>query len=107
MAETNGNLDEALRYALEASKNKPDSVAMSDTVGWIYFKKQASESAIQVLTNVVQKEPKDPIYRYHLAAAMLQNGDAADAKKELQTAMANRPNKVYEEKIKDLMAKIN
>ena len=107
LAETGGNLDEALRYALEASKDMPGNSAMSDTVGWVYFKKQASDTAIQVLSNVVQKEPGEPIYRYHLAAALLQKGDTTGAKRELQTAMTSKPTKLYEGRIKDLMAKIN
>ena len=106
-AETGGNLDEALRLAQEASRAMPGDMALADTLGWIYFKKKNNDSAIQVLTNAVQKAPRQAIYHYHLAAALLEKGDRVDARKQLQEAMNNQPPKVYEAKIRDLMAKVS
>jgi tetratricopeptide (TPR) repeat protein len=107
LAETGGNLDEALRLAQEASRSVPADMAFSDTVGWIYFKRKNTDSAIQVLTNVVQKEPKQAVYHYHLGAALLEKGDRAEARKQLQEAMNDKPSKVYEDRIRDLLAKVS
>lgn len=106
MADTGGNPDEALRMAQEASRQLPTNMAVSDTLGWIYLKKKMTDSAIQVLSNAVQKEPKQPIYRYHLAAALFEKGDMAAAKKELQIAMNDQPPKAYEGRIRELLARI-
>lgn len=107
MAETGGNLDEALRLAQEASHANPGEMAFSDTVGWIYFKKKNTDSAIQVLTNVVEKDPRDAVFHYHLAAALLDKGERAEARKQLQAALDNRPSKNYTAKIRDLMSKVS
>ena len=74
MAETGGNLDEALRLAQDASRRQPSNVGLSDTVGWIYLKKNLTDSAIQILSNVVQKDPRHPVYGYHLGSALYQKG---------------------------------
>jgi predicted Zn-dependent protease len=81
-------------------------MALSDTVGWIYFKKKNTDSAIQVLSNVVQKDPREAVYRYHLGAALLEKGDRSGAKKELMAAIGDHPSKVYEGKIRDLLTKV-
>lgn len=107
MADTGGNLDDALRLAQEASRAQPQDTAFSDTVGWIYFKKKDTDSAIHVLTNIVQKDPTRPEYHYHLAAALLEKGDRAEARRQLQAALENRPSKAYEAKIRDLMGKVS
>jgi tetratricopeptide (TPR) repeat protein len=105
MADTGGNLDEALRLAQSASRNQPANTALSDTVGWIYVKKNLPDSAIQILSNVVQKDPAQAVYRYHLGAALLQKGDTAGARVQLQAALADKPGKADEGKIGELLAK--
>ena len=105
MAETGGNLDEAMRMAQDATKAMPADTRFSDTLGWIYFKKKNDDSAIQVLTNIVLKEPKQPVYHYHLAAALLDKGDKVEARKQLQEAIINHPTPAYAAKIQELMAK--
>jgi Flp pilus assembly protein TadD len=107
MAETGGNLDDALRMAQEASKAMPADMAISDTVGWIYYKKKNTDSAIQVLSNVVQKDPTQAVYHYHLAAALLDKGDRSGAKRQLQEAMSAQPSKTYEGKIKEMLTQVN
>ncbi|HTA42746.1 MAG TPA: tetratricopeptide repeat protein [Bryobacteraceae bacterium] len=105
MAENGGNLDDALRLAQEALRQQPSNVAIADTVGVIYLKKNLPDSAIQVLSNATQKAPGQAIYRYHLAMALLQKGDKAGARRECESALANRPNKDDETKIRDLLAR--
>jgi tetratricopeptide (TPR) repeat protein len=105
MAETGGSLDEALRLAQDASRLQPANGALSDTVGWIYVKKNLTDSAVQILSNVVQKNPATPVYRYHLAVALLQRGDKVGAKAQLQAALANNPAKTDQQRIEDLLAK--
>lgn len=107
MAETGGNLDDALRLAQDALRQQPSNQAIADTVGLIYLKKNLPDSAIQVLSNATQKEPGQAVYRYHLAMALFQKGDKAGARRECETALASRPQKADEAKIRELLTKLS
>ncbi len=106
MAETGGDLNEAQRLAQDAAHEQPSNMAMADTLGWIYVKKKLPDSAIQVLSNVVRKDPKSSIHHYHLAVAYNDKGDKAAARQELEAALANRPPRDEEQRIRDLLAKL-
>jgi tetratricopeptide (TPR) repeat protein len=107
LANTGQDLDEALRMALSAQRQVKDNSAVADTVGWVYLKRGLTGSALQVFQNNVQKEPKNPTYRYHLAAALLASGDKLRAKEELQKALQSGPSHEEEPGIRQLLAKIS
>jgi Tfp pilus assembly protein PilF len=44
------------------------------------------------------------VYRYHFGAALLQKGDKAEARKQLEVALASQPSRPDELKISDLLA---
>ena len=104
LAEKGENLDDALRLAQEASRQQPGVLPLSDTLAYIYIKKNLPDSAIQILSNATRKDPKQPVYRYHLAMALLQKGDKAGARRECEAALAGAPGKADEEKIRALLA---
>ncbi len=105
LAESGQDLDEALRVALSAQKLAKDDSVVADTLGWVYLKKGLTGSALQVFQNNVKKDPKNPSYRYHLAAALLASGDKLKAKQELQKALQSGPSS-DEHSIRELLAKI-
>jgi len=105
LAESGQDLDEALRMALSAQKLAKDDSVVADTVGWVYLKKGLTSSALQVFQNNVKKEPKNPSFRYHLAAALLASGDKLKAKEELQKALQSGPSS-DEHNIRQMLAKI-
>jgi tetratricopeptide (TPR) repeat protein len=105
LADTGGNLDQALGYAQRAMQSKPDIDEISDTLGWIYMKKQLTDNAIEMFQKVVNKQPKNPMYRYHLAMALDQKGDRTEAKKHVQIALQNNPPTQEIENMKRLLAK--
>ena len=105
IAEKNGDLDTALTFAQRARQKWPHVQEISDTVAWIYLKKNLNDSAIEILTDLVNKHPNTPTFRYHLGAAWLQKGDRAKAKKEFETALENRPTSEETGKIKELLVK--
>src|SRR5205085_2944881 len=47
LAENNGDLDQALTYAQRAKQLLPNLSEVSDTLGWIYLKKQLTDNAVQ------------------------------------------------------------
>jgi len=107
LAESGQNLDEALQMALSAQKlMKDNNPVVADTVGWVYLKKGLTGSALLIFQNDVKKEPKNPTYRFHLAAAWLASGDRLKAKEELQKALQSNPSQAEEPAIRQLLAKI-
>jgi len=105
-AEEGVDLDLALTMAQRALQKAPNLTEISDTLGWIYIKKNLSEDAVRVFHDLVTKVPKNATYHYHFGMALLQKGDKPSAKKELETAMTNNPSKDEASKIRELLTKI-
>ena len=106
IAESGGDLDQALTYAQRAKQILPNLAEVSDTLGWIYLKKNLSDNAIQIFTDLVTREPNQSTYRYHLGMALSQKGDRPRAMKELEQALKNNPPKDEAGKIRALMSKL-
>ncbi|HML16283.1 MAG TPA: tetratricopeptide repeat protein, partial [Bryobacteraceae bacterium] len=105
-AEQGVDLDQALTMAQRAVQKVPGSMDMADTLGWIYIKKNLSDDAVRVFSDLVQKDPNNPTFHYHYGMALLQKGDKPSAKRELETAMKDKPSKDDAAKIQDLLRKI-
>ena len=105
MAETGGNLDEALTLATRAKQKLPTLYEVSDTIGWIYLKKNLADSAVDIFKDLVAKSPDNAIYHYHYAMALMQKGDKAGAAKQCQIALEKKPSKEEEGRIKELMSR--
>jgi Flp pilus assembly protein TadD len=106
LADTGGNLEEALRLAQRAQAMLPDAPEVADTIGWIYLKQDNIDSALQVFTNLVNAHPENPTYRYHLGAALLKKGNVSEAREELKGALANDPAENQAAAIRALMESI-
>jgi tetratricopeptide (TPR) repeat protein len=91
LAETGGSLDEALNDARRAMQIDSKQPRFNDTLGWIYFKQNLNESALQVFRGLTLTNPDNPTFHYHLAMVLLRKGDKASAKTELQTALSKKP----------------
>ena len=107
LCETGGNLDEALKSAQRAVQKAPERPGITDTLAWVYFKKGTTDIAVRLFGNVVQKDPENATFRYHLGAALLQKGDKEKARAELQTALSKKPQPAEEKKIRELLAGIS
>lgn len=106
MAENGNDLDRALNLATKARQKMPNNPDVSDTLGWIYIKKNLSDQAIMIFRDLSEKYPTRATYRYHLGMALIQKGDKPRARKELEVALANKPDKHEEGKIRELLAKL-
>jgi tetratricopeptide (TPR) repeat protein len=107
MADTGfGDLDQALTYAQRAKQVMPNLSEVSDTLGWIYLKKNMSDNATDVFQALVNQQPDNATYRFHLGMAYAQKGDKPKALRELQRALHSSPPKEEEDKIKDLINKL-
>jgi tetratricopeptide (TPR) repeat protein len=85
-------LDVALELAQRAKQGLPESSAVDDTLGWIYYKKDMPELAIKSLEASVRKEPRNVMYQYHLGLAYAKAGQASKARQILQDALKRAPN---------------
>ena len=74
MAETGGDLDDALTKAQRAKQLLPNLYEISDTLGWIYLKKNLPDNAIDIFKNLVAKESNHSTYHYHLGMAYSAEG---------------------------------
>jgi Flp pilus assembly protein TadD len=90
-AENGGNMDVALQLAKTAQAALPDSAEASDTLGWVYLKKELYGLSITTFRRAVELAPKNPTFHYHLGLAYARNGDNVRAKSTLQTALRLRP----------------
>jgi tetratricopeptide (TPR) repeat protein len=106
LADTAGDLDEALRLATNALAKNPGQPSFSDTIGYIYLKKGMLDSAIQSFSMLARRYPDSASFRYHLGLALFQKGEKAVARHELQAALANHPSPQETLRIRELLNEI-
>lgn len=90
-AERGGNIDVALTLARAAKERVPDDPNISDTLGWILYKKNVPGHAVEYLKEAVEKMPDQPVIRYHLGMSYLKSGNRIMAAKELGKALSLDP----------------
>ncbi len=105
-ADAGTDLDQALTLAQRANQQAPDDLNVKDTLAYIYTRKGLTDEGLRMLRDIVAKRPDSATFRIHLAMALMQKGDKAEARKELAAAESNKPNNDERRKIKDLIAKV-
>jgi tetratricopeptide (TPR) repeat protein len=106
LVETGGSLDEALTLAQRALRLDGKQPGFSDTLGWIYLKKNLGDSAAQVFRVLTQNYPDNPMYHYHFGLALQQKGDRATAKTELRTSLTKNPTGELRRDVEAALSKI-
>ena len=91
-ADTDGNLDVALQLAQTAKSQLPELPEVSDTLAWVYYKKDLPRLAVPLLEDAIAKDPKRAIYHAHLGLVYAKAGDKARAKASLTRALELQPN---------------
>jgi putative PEP-CTERM system TPR-repeat lipoprotein len=86
-AESGENLDVALQLAQTAYSKLPENADVSDTLGFVYYKKGLYPQAVKMLRASVEKEPTQPLFHYHLGLALSKSGDSEGAVKHLSKAL--------------------
>jgi tetratricopeptide (TPR) repeat protein len=84
------DLDSALKFAQQAVEIAPDSAAVSDTLGWIYYRKGLYKMGAPYLEHAAAKEPT-PRRKLHLALCYLKMGDRETGRPMLQSVLAQNP----------------
>jgi tetratricopeptide (TPR) repeat protein len=106
LAESTGDLDDALTKAQRAKQLLPSLYEISDTLGWIYLKKNLADQAIDVFKDLVVKQPNHSTYHYHLGMAYAQKGDKSKAVEQLKEALKYNPAKEEKDKIQQLITRL-
>lgn len=86
-SEKGENLEVALNLAQKAKERLPENARVADTLGWIFYKKDILLLAIDQFKFSVAREPKNPVFHYHLGMALYKKGDRDLAKRELEAAL--------------------
>jgi tetratricopeptide (TPR) repeat protein len=107
IAEQGGDLDLALTYAQRAKQKVPNSDEVSDTLAWIYLKKNLTPNALSIYDDLVKKQPNNNTFRYHRGLALLQKGDKVQAVREFQAALVKNNDAVETQKIREVLGRIN
>jgi tetratricopeptide (TPR) repeat protein len=106
MAENNGDLDDALTKAQRAKQLLPNLAEISDTLGWIYLKKNLPDNAVEIFKDLVSKQPNQSTFHYHLAMALSQKGDKSRALEQLKEALKYNPPKEEKDKIEQMIGRL-
>ncbi len=106
LAETGGDLDEALRLASTGARKAPGNPNLQDTLAWVHLKKGNASAALPILSSITEKYPNDATFRYHYATALLRSGDRTQAREQLETALSKQPAKPLEQEIRVLLARV-
>jgi tetratricopeptide (TPR) repeat protein len=86
-AEESKNLDVALGMAQKAKSLMPDSPSITDTLGWVMYKKGNYAGATPLFQECVKKSPDSAEFRYHLGMTLLATAQKAEGKQQLQAAL--------------------
>jgi tetratricopeptide (TPR) repeat protein len=87
IAEEGGNLDVALELAQAAKRGLPASPEVSDTLGYVYMKKNLLPQAVREFRAAVEKEDGNAGYHHHLGLALAKSGDKEGALRHLSKAL--------------------
>jgi Flp pilus assembly protein TadD len=103
IVEEGGNIDQALALAQSAKEKMPEDPGVADTLGWIYYHKNAFASAIAQFEDALEKMPDNPTICFHLGMAYFKKGDSEKAGRELRKALELNPDFPENEKAREVI----
>lgn len=81
--EEDADLGEAMRLALIAKNKFPDDPHITNTLGFIHYKRKSYDLAISQFEQAVNLRPDEPALRYYLVLALRAKGRMSEAKEQL------------------------
>ena len=86
-SEHGGDKEKALQLAQTAKEVLPEDPRISDTLGWILYKRGVYERAVPLLRESAEKLTDNAEVHYHLGMAYLKAGNTQAAKESLTKAL--------------------
>jgi len=80
----------ALEHAEKAKEALPHDAHVSDTLGWILYKKGEYARALPLLTESANKLPDEPVVRLHLGLTLYMMGEDAAARVALERGLRSK-----------------
>jgi len=106
MAESNGNMDEALRNAMHAARLQPQSPEIIDTLGWVYFRRKELADAFAAFAKLLQISPGKQTYRDHMKATLAVVPDKSPLMMELRQMINEPPGEENNRALTELLARM-
>jgi putative PEP-CTERM system TPR-repeat lipoprotein len=82
---------DAVEVARRARQLAPNAPQVNDTLGWILVNTDSDAEGLTYLREAVARQSGDPVYRYHLAVALVHLGRPEEAARELRLALSLGP----------------
>jgi tetratricopeptide (TPR) repeat protein len=100
------HLSEAEELIKKASRLKPGNAYIIDSLGWVYFRQNKLDQAIQHLAEAARLQPNDVAITEHLGDAYVKIGKLKEALEIYQKALKLNPgSNTLPKKIGDLLKK--
>jgi len=106
-AQEGKNLDLALGMAQKAKSLMPEVASITDTLGWVMYKRGNYQSAVPLLEECVQKSQDSAKFRLHLGLTLFMAGQKARAKQQLQAALHMNLDAIDAQKAHQALTEIN
>jgi len=90
-SEHGGDKEKALQLAQAAKEAAPEDPYVSDTLGWILYKRGVYQRALGLIRESAAKLPDNPEIQYHLGMTYYKLGDSEAARQALGKALALSP----------------
>ncbi len=104
LVERGEQMAEALAMIETAADARPDSGAIVDSLGWVYFQLGRYDEAVLQLERAASLEPLDPIINDHLGDALWAVGREIEAAFQWQRALSFDPEEEEAARIRDKLA---
>ncbi|MBO6826008.1 MAG: tetratricopeptide repeat protein [Sneathiella sp.] len=101
----NENLEEAKSLLIKAVSLRPEDGYIVDSLGWLYYRLNDFENAVQQLERAAELQPEDPTINDHLGDVYWQVGRYEEARYQWQRALWLEPEEdqipIIKQKLKD------
>ena len=97
----------AQRAVNRAQGNNRIRDSISETLAYIYLRKNLHDNAIEIYEQIVARNPDNGRWRYRYAQALYQKGNMVEARSELEQALATRPPKREADQMRALLAQVS
>ena len=107
LSEHGGDKERALQLAQTAKEGAPDDPHVSDTLGWVLYKRGVYQRALTLLQDSAAKLPENPTIQYHLGMTYTKVGNKDAAKKALLAAATSTRPFAEQAEAKRALAELN